>query len=63
MNRLIKSGFLFLLGFVILAWFIYSLNQPVAPSETYMVDRVMDVVKLIGAVAGLVGGIVELVRR
>ncbi|MBK9163330.1 MAG: hypothetical protein IPM21_05355 [Acidobacteria bacterium] len=63
MNRLIKSGFLFLLGFVMLAWFVYSVSQPAVPSETYAMDRVMDVVKLIGAVAGFIGGILELIRR
>ena len=63
MNRLIKSGFLFLLGFVMLAWFVYSVSQPAVPSETYMIDGVMNVVKLIGAIAGFIGGILELVRR
>lgn len=63
MNRFVKSGFLFLLGFVMLAWFLHSVSQPEVPSETYAMDRVMDVVKLIGAVAGFIGGILELIRR
>ena len=63
MNRFIKRGFLFLLGFVLLAWFIHSVSQPATPSETYVFDRVMVVFKLIGAIAGFIGGILELVRR
>ena len=63
MNRLIKSGFLFLLGFVMLAWFVYSVSQPAVPSETYLMGRIMDVFRLIGAIAGFIGGILELVRR
>ncbi len=63
MNRFVKSGLLFLLGFVMLAWFVHSVSQPVVPSETYAMDRVMDVVKLIGAIAGFIGGILELIRR
>ncbi|MBX3294895.1 MAG: hypothetical protein KF762_04225 [Acidobacteria bacterium] len=63
MNRLIKSGFLLFLGFVMLGWFVYSVGQPAVPSETYKMDRVMDIFMLIGAVAGFIGGILEFIRR
>lgn len=63
MNRFVKSGLLFLLGFILLAWFIRSVSQPAMPSETYLMDRVVDVFRLIGAIAGFIGGILELRRR
>lgn len=62
MNRILKSGFLFLLGFVMLGWFVYSISDASAISETYTTDRMMDVVRLIGAIAGFAGGIMELRR-
>ena len=62
MNRILKSGFLFLLGFVMLGWFVYSISDASAISETYATDRMMDVVRLIGAIAGFAGAIMELRR-
>lgn len=62
MNRILKSGFLFLLGFVMLGWFVYSISDASAISETYTTDRMMDVVRLIGAIAGFAGAIMELRR-
>lgn len=47
-----------LLGFVMLAWFGYSImNPPTRPSETYALDWVMVFVRLIGAIAFIIGGI------
>ena len=41
-----------------LAWFGYSImNPPTRPSETYALDWVMVFVRLIGAIAFIIGGI------
>jgi len=64
MNRILKGTLLILLGIVMLAWFVYSiLNPPTRPSETYSMDWVLIFVRLIGAIAGLAGGVFELVRK
>ena len=58
MNRFLKGMILLLLGFVMLAWFGYSImNPPTRPSETYALDWVMVFVRLIGAIACIIGGI------
>ena len=55
--------FLFL-GFVMLAWFGFSImNPPTRPSETYAMDWVLIFVRLIGAIAFLLGGILSFFER
>ena len=64
MNRILKGTLLILLGIVMLAWFVYSiLNPPTRPSETYSMDWVLIFVRLIGAIAAFVGGLITLIRR
>jgi uncharacterized membrane protein YfcA len=58
MNRIVKGTLLILLGFLMLAWFIYSLaDPPRRPSETYAMDWALIPIRLIGAIAGFAGGI------
>ena len=58
MSRFVKGSLLILLGFVMLAWFVYSLaDPPQSPSETYAMDWVLIPVRLIGAIAAFIGGI------
>ena len=58
MNRFLKGMIFLLLGFVMLAWFGYSImNPPTRPIETYALDWVMVFVRLIGAIAFIIGGI------
>ena len=64
MNRVLKGTLLILLSIAMLAWFIYSImNPPTRPSETYAMDWILIFVRLIGAFAGLAGGVFELVRK
>ncbi len=47
-----------------LAWFVYSImNPPTRPNETYAMDWVLVFVRLVGAIAGLAGGAIMLVRK
>ncbi len=58
MNRFVKGTLLILLGFVMLAWFIYSIaDPPQRPSETYALDWVLIPVRFVAAIAGFIGGI------
>ncbi len=64
MNRVLKGTLSIGLGFLMLAWFAYSImNPPTLPSETYAMDWVMVFVRLIGAIAAFVAGIITLVRK
>lgn len=64
MNRVLQGTGLLVLGFLMLAWFIYSImNPPTRPSETYSMDWVMIFVRLIGAIAAIAGGVIALVRK
>ena len=64
MNRTLQGILSIFLGYPMLAWFVYSImNPPTRPSETYAMDWVLVFVRLIGAVAGLVGGVIMLVRK
>jgi membrane associated rhomboid family serine protease len=64
MNRTLQGILSIFLGFLMLAWFVYSImNPPTRPSETYAMDWVLVFVRLIGAIAGLVGGVLMLVRK
>lgn len=52
------------LGFVMLAWFAYSImNPPTRPSETYALDWVMVFVRLVGAIAFFAAGIIAFFAR
>lgn len=58
MSRFVKGSLLILLGLAMLAWFAYSLaDPPQRPSETYAMDWVMIPVRLVGAIAAFIGGI------
>lgn len=64
MNRTLQGISSIFLGFLMLAWFVHSImNPPTRPSETYAMDWVLVFVRLIGAIAGLVGGVIMLVRK
>lgn len=64
MNRVLQGIFSIFLGFVMLTWFVYSImNPPTRPSETYAMDWALVFVRLIGAIAAFVGGIITLVRK
>ena len=64
MNRFLKGMIFLLLGFVMLAWFGYSImNPPTRPSETYALDWVMVFVRLIGAIAFIIGGVLAFFAR
>jgi hypothetical protein len=58
MGRIVKGILLMLLGSVMLAWFVYSIaDPPQRPSETYAMDWVLIPIRLIGAIAAFIGGI------
>jgi hypothetical protein len=58
MSRFVKGTLLILLGLMMFAWFAYSLaNPPQRPSETYAMDWMLIPVRLIGAIAAFIGGI------
>lgn len=58
MNRFVKGILLILLGLLMFAWFLHSLaDPPQRPSETYSMDWVMIPIRLIGAIAAFIGGI------
>jgi len=64
MNRVLKGIAFLLLGLLMLAWFAYSImNPPTRPSETYALDWVMVFVRLIGAIAFFIGGIMAFFAR
>ena len=64
MNRFLKGMIFLVLGFVMLAWFGFSImNPPTRPSETYAMDWVLIFVRLIGAIAFLLGGILSFFER
>lgn len=64
MGKALKGIAFILLGLLMLAWFAYSImNPPTRPSETYSMDWVLIVVRLFGAIAFLVGGAIELLRK
>lgn len=57
MSRIVKGTLLMLLGFVMFAWFVYFVADPPQRSETYAMDWVMIPLRLIGAIAAFIGGI------
>lgn len=58
MSRIVKGTLLILLGFVMLGWFVYSVvDPPQRPSETYTMDLVLIPIRLVGAIAAFIGGI------
>jgi hypothetical protein len=58
MSRFVKGSLLILLGLVMLAWFAWSLaDPPQRPSETYAMAWALIPVRLIGAIAAFIGGI------
>ena len=64
MNRFLKGMIFLVLGFVMLAWFGFSIvNPPTRPSETYPMDWVLIFVRLVGAIAFLLGGILSFFER
>ncbi|MEQ1765569.1 MAG: hypothetical protein ABL984_20750 [Pyrinomonadaceae bacterium] len=64
MNRYLQGALSILFGFLMFAWFVYSImNPPTRPSETYSMDWVLVFVKLIGAIALFIGGFITLIRK
>jgi hypothetical protein len=64
MNKILKGTGLLLLGFLMLAWFVYSImNPPTRPSETYSMDWVLIFLRLVGAIAAIVGGFIAFIRK
>lgn len=64
MPKLVKGLGLLFLGFLMLAWFGYSImNPPTRPSETYSMDWILIFVRLVGAIAAISAGLMALVRR
>ncbi len=62
MSSILKGLLFILLGFVMLAWFAYGIIfPPVWPSETYSLDWVMVVVRLVGGVSLIIGGIIQMI--
>jgi hypothetical protein len=57
MGRIVKGSLLIMFGFLMLAWFAYSVvNPPRRPSETYTMDWVLVFIRLIAGMAALIGG-------
>lgn len=61
MGSILKGLIFIVLGFLMLAWFAFSIiYPPTRPSETYMLDWVLIVVRFIGGVSLLIGGVIQL---
>ena len=64
MNSMVKGLLIIVFGLIMLAWFAYGIMfPPTRPSETYSMDWVMIVLRLVGAICLLAGGVAQLFRR